>query len=161
MATKMVDTAHWAAFGIMDVGLATCEASSVETGKARAESLVVCSTLQYWLYAVPLVCKPLRHRLFFSSPYNGLSTRNTGSDKSIQAFSSRPQQDNSPNGPPIRPEIIRVCHPSVILSASVLSSPSPRLVNAPSTDELIRWSDTGDSFFGPFHHHHLSHPLTN
>ena len=26
-------------------------------------------------------------------------------------------------------------------------------MNAPSTDELIRWSDTGDSFFGVFHHH--------
>src|SRR6266404_4928776 len=33
-----------------------------------------------------------------------------------------------------------------------------RLVNAPSSDELIRWSDTGDSFYGmsPFvlHSHH-------
>jgi hypothetical protein len=45
VATKVVDTAHWAAFSIMDVGLATCEASSVETVKVRAESLVVCSTV--------------------------------------------------------------------------------------------------------------------
>ena len=31
------------------------------------------------------------------------------------------------------------------------SHPPLRLVNAPSTDELIRWSDTGDSFFGTSH----------
>ena len=32
------------------------------------------------------------------------------------------------------------------------SQPLLRLVNAPSTDELIRWSDTGDSFFGESRH---------
>lgn len=26
---------------------------------------------------------------------------------------------------------------------------SPRIVNDPQNDELIRWSDSGDSFYGP------------
>lgn len=38
-----------------------------------------------------------------------------------------------------------------LLIARFTSQYSLRLVNAPSTDELIRWSDTGDSFFGVFH----------
>ncbi len=47
MESKVVGTAHWAAFGFMDVNLETCEApSSVEAakGRARTGSLVVCST---------------------------------------------------------------------------------------------------------------------
>lgn len=35
--------------------------------------------------------------------------------------------------------------------AKFTSQSSLRLVNAPSTDELIRWSDIGDSFFGVSH----------
>jgi hypothetical protein len=40
------------------------------------------------------------------------------------------------------------------------SYPPLRLVNAPSTDELIRWADTGDSFFG-MSHSYFSVPITS
>jgi hypothetical protein len=43
METKVVDTAHWVAFSIMDVDLETCEArSSVKAAKGRTGKLVIC-----------------------------------------------------------------------------------------------------------------------
>lgn len=79
--------------------------------------------------------------------------------KSIQRQRTQPEQDSTPGRPTIFAEIIRVastfcsiiiCLALLCFGHNVLMKFWSRIVNDPTNNDLIRWSDNGDSFFGAY-----------